>query len=144
MHRLIYLSQLTRNMSHNEVAAMVARAQERNKSAGLTGLLIFMQGRFFQVLEGPETAVDHCFARIQQDTRHGGMRLLSSSEIKTRAFPDWKMSLFYPEQLPQQAHEAVMSIDTLLPMNSPERGDCPKVRGLVREFLASFTRMAAA
>lgn len=144
MHRLIYLSQLTRNMSHREIATLVARAQKKNQQAGLTGLLIYMQGRFFQVLEGPETAVDQCFARIQQDPRHGAMKLIASYEVKTRAFPDWKMSLFYPEQLPQQARDAVLSIDALLPMNSPERGDSPEVRNLVRDFLASFTRMAAA
>ncbi|MBT8153742.1 BLUF domain-containing protein [Epibacterium ulvae] len=144
MHRLIYLSQTTRPMSSLETGRLIAKAQARNAKAGLTGMLVLLQSRFLQVLEGPENALAQCYGRIQQDKRHSHMQLLQSTPITQRAFPDWKMSLFHPEQLPEQAKDAALSIDALIPMNSPDRGDDPEVRAVVRQFLASFKRMAAA
>ncbi len=144
MHRLIYLSQTTRPMTSMETGRLIAKAQEKNAKAGLTGMLVLLQSRFLQVLEGPETALTQCYGRIQQDKRHSHMQLLNSTPIHSRAFPDWKMSLFHPEQLPEHAKEAALSIDALIPMNSPDRGEDPQVRIFVREFLASFKRMAAA
>lgn len=144
MHRLIYLSQTTRPMSKTETGQLIQRAQERNAKAGLTGMLVLLQERFLQVLEGPQGSLAQCYNRIAKDQRHSHLQLLHSSAIHSRAFPDWKMSLFYPEQLPDMAKIAALSIDELIPMNSPNRGEDPQVRAVVREFLASFKRMEAA
>lgn len=130
-------------MPQNQLAKLIQGAQRRNAEAGLTGILIFMQGRFLQVLEGPQMALSQCYRRIEQDKRHCDITLLQSARIQQRAFPQWRMGLFFPDQLPHRAREAALSIDALVPMNSPDRGDDPQVRAIVRDFLSSFKRLAA-
>ncbi len=53
---------------------------------------MFSAGRFGQVLEGPQAAVEATFERIQQDTRHGDVALLEFVPISERAFDTWAMA----------------------------------------------------
>lgn len=41
-----------------------------NVERRISGLLLYSAGRFVQVLEGPEDAVQNLYATIQQDARH--------------------------------------------------------------------------
>lgn len=143
MHRVVYLSRATVKMSDDDLTQLIEKAQERNSAAGLTGVVVHMQGRFLQVLEGRETAVHACFEHIRCDRRHTDIRVIQFGPVKSRAFRDWKIGLFTPNTLSRQAQQSAMPIRNLLPVNSRERGTDPEVRQLIRDFLASFTRFAA-
>ena len=67
---LLYMSHATRAMSQEEIDRLLGGARERNRLRGVTGALLYYDGRFVQVLEGEAAAVDQCFALIQTDARH--------------------------------------------------------------------------
>jgi hypothetical protein len=43
------------------------------------------------LLEGPDAAIDACFARISADDRHLNIRLISRETVAERLFPAWAM-----------------------------------------------------
>ena len=59
-----------------------------NQRDNLTGALVFSDGIFMQVLEGPSKAIDATLARIMEDRRHRSLRILRRETSDSRLFPD--------------------------------------------------------
>jgi hypothetical protein len=87
----IYCSAATRPMSAADLAELLARARQDNARARLTGMLLYTEGAFFQVLEGPAEAVDALYSKIERDTRHAKMTKIIEEPIQRRVFGDWTM-----------------------------------------------------
>ena len=75
-----------------EIAAILEVAREKNRTAGLTGALLFSGGCFAQVLEGPRGTVEDIFETIQSDPRHRDVIILHLHPIEARSFPSWSMA----------------------------------------------------
>lgn len=94
--RLVYLSVcvIPRGKGHfrSEIADIILACERNNTSASITGILVHDRGRFIQLLEGPEGAIDRLFARIRSDTRHTGVTLLLHEPCPDRLMPDWSMA----------------------------------------------------
>jgi hypothetical protein len=71
---------------------MLVQARSLNAAAGVTGMLVFSNGNFMQVLEGPPQGVHQTLTRIRRDTRHTGLSVLRAVETQTRHFPQWSMA----------------------------------------------------
>ena len=95
LHRLTYFSRcLIRGpywFVEAEIGRLLAVARPRNASLGITGSLLFNNGCFAQILEGPRPALDRMFAVICADPRHGEVTLLQPVAAVSRAFPNWSM-----------------------------------------------------
>ena len=61
MKRLIYLSSAVRLATRDDLAQILGAARRNNRRDGVTGLLMYHDGTFLQILEGEETAVDRVF-----------------------------------------------------------------------------------
>jgi hypothetical protein len=91
---IVYCSRATAGVDDAAVARIVATAQRANPVHGITGLLVFGGGVFFQWLEGPRDNVRHLMAALRTDTRHDQVVCLSDTEeVRERLFPDWSMEL---------------------------------------------------
>lgn len=90
--RLIYVSGATVPFSDEDFLDLLAGARETNESLGVSGILMFRDGSFLQVLEGPSTAVDQLFETIQNDPRHSRLLVVQRSEIKEREFEGQPMA----------------------------------------------------
>ena len=94
LFNLVYCSQVSDGIGQTEVDAIVATARRFNPALGITGVLVFGSGVFFQWIEGPKTNVLELVKRIDADSRHKQMTILSSDEeIRERIFPTWDMEL---------------------------------------------------
>lgn len=94
LFNLVYCSQVSDGIGQTEVDAIVATARRFNPALGITGVLVFGSGVFFQWIEGPKTNVLELVNRIEADSRHKQMTILSSDEeIRERIFPTWDMEL---------------------------------------------------
>jgi len=96
LHRVLYCS---RNVIPGATEAVAADVREilavsrvNNARDGVTGGLLFSEGCFAQVLEGPQDAVEAAFERIQCDARHSEVVVLQNGPIPKRDFPDWSMA----------------------------------------------------
>lgn len=92
LFRLVYRSQATTIFTRQELPELLHRARLKNQQQHLTGLLLYADHQFMQVLEGPEPALSALYAQIQADPRHTNVCTLSYEPIETRAFPDWRMA----------------------------------------------------
>ena len=73
------------------VARILAKSRVNNRKNGLVGVLYFGDGCFFQCLEGEEAEIDKLYAKLQQDTRHKDLMLISRKPISALSFTDWAM-----------------------------------------------------
>jgi hypothetical protein len=107
---LIYRSQATRSFESGGFDEIMDVAVARNAREGLTGTLVYDQGRFMQWLEGPQEALDRVLDSIRADSRHTGLEVLRARPIRERAFSDWRMRLAVrrsqPFRLPPGTFEA--------------------------------------
>ncbi len=92
LHVLAYLSSAATLPTQSDLDAILAQARHRNKTDGITGLLLYHDGNFFQVLEGPKNAVEACYGRIAADLRHHGQIVVLSDRADGRRFSDWTMA----------------------------------------------------
>ncbi|WP_101068217.1 BLUF domain-containing protein [Roseovarius salinarum] len=141
LFRRIYVSQAAPGVGEQCIARILAQSRRNNQAAGLTGLLIFHEGRFFQVLEGRAPDVLACCARIAEDPRHTDMQILQEGRVTTRAFAGWKMGYGWPQALPDARCDGVIPLHDLVPPDSPARGADGQVRRAVRDFLAGFRHL---
>ncbi len=143
MHRVIYRSRATRYFSVQGVEALSATCRRKNAALELTGILVFHEGRFFQVLEGEDQALLNVMQSITKDTRHMQLELLEHGPVERRAFQTWRMGYAIPDGL-QRSPLAAFSIRDLLSPDSQYRGQDANVRNHVRLFLASLQQLPSA
>lgn len=92
MKSIVYVSAATTEVSDDDIAGILAVSRSNNARHGLTGALLYKQGRFIQVLEGPEEQVAARFAVIAADPRHQSIHTMREADIEERQFPEWTMA----------------------------------------------------
>ena len=91
MFFLVYVSSAVRPFSRPDLEDLLATSRDNNARAGITGMLLYKDGNFMQVLEGDEAAVRAVYDKIGADSRHGGEIVLREGFTEERQFPDWSM-----------------------------------------------------
>ena len=92
MKRITYVSRFAKPFSETELEELGTLSAENNKKLGVTGVLMSSGGIFFQILEGPEAAVDEIYGAIAADSRHTDLVVLGfETDVEVRRFPDWSM-----------------------------------------------------
>jgi len=97
LHQLVYCSRAADGVDDTAVARIVATAQRLNSAQGISGLLVWGGGMFFQWLAGPRAAITQRMDSIRRDPRHERVVILSETEeVRERLFPDWSMERVAP------------------------------------------------
>lgn len=78
--------------SLGELENLLEVSRARNASLGVTGALLFNEGRFLQVLEGGEADVRAIYKSICADRRHTGVTLIFAGPAARRHFRRWSMA----------------------------------------------------
>lgn len=55
----------------------------------ITGVLLYGEGSFIQVLEGGDDEVDTIFEKMEQDIRHKNIIVMINDAVEQRNFPNW-------------------------------------------------------
>ncbi|RYD60240.1 MAG: BLUF domain-containing protein [Verrucomicrobiaceae bacterium] len=77
---------------HRELASIVDKAVQKNRSLEVTGALLYSEaGRFAQALEGSPQAIESIVAALRKDTRHRNMVTIYDGPITSRRFARWDM-----------------------------------------------------
>ncbi|HEX7664800.1 MAG TPA: BLUF domain-containing protein [Polyangiaceae bacterium] len=91
VRQLAYISAARRPFSLAALTSLLLLGRERNHAQGLTGVLLYAEGSFLQVLEGSAAAVRSTFARIEADPRHHRIFRVFDGDVPVRSFADWSM-----------------------------------------------------
>lgn len=91
MINLVYVSSAVKLFSDEELLELLRRSRENNEKLRITGLLLYHDGNFMQLLEGPEEPVMALYKTIRNDPRHKDVTTLIVAPIEERHFADWAM-----------------------------------------------------
>ncbi|OUJ71369.1 BLUF domain-containing protein [Hymenobacter crusticola] len=120
LHHIIYQSTAIRPMYDAELQGLLTQAQSFNGAHDITGVLLYHNNQFVQVLEGEEAVIAPLYERIRADLRHTSVVKLADSALTTRNFGEWSMAFrpvddqafrtltgfAHPEDLAQAATDA--------------------------------------
>ncbi len=94
LYNMVYCSRATEGVDDAAVSHIIETARRCNPAQGITGLLVFGSGIFFQWLEGPRDNVMQLMSNLKKDPRHEDVVQLSAvEEVRERLFPEWDMEL---------------------------------------------------
>lgn len=102
---LIYGSTSSKMMSSEELIELLHTSEHNNAKIGVTGMLLYKDGNFLQVLEGRKEVVLPLYDKITRDERHHSVLTIATRSIKRRNFEHWSMGFvniadLRPENLP--------------------------------------------
>jgi hypothetical protein len=108
LYSLVYCSRARESVDAAEVDRIITTSRRGNPARGITGLLVFGSGIFFQWLEGPRHSVLELMALIEADPRHHAVVVLDTDEaVHERMFADWDMELVSGEDVRQVLEDAL-------------------------------------
>lgn len=143
LRRLIYISSATGEFGQAQLDGILSRSRSNNTARGLTGVLLFHDGCFFQVLEGEAASVEQTFDAISQDNRHGGVIVLESREVHERGFPQWSMGYVRSHQLHPDQRQWLVDLAARVCAENPEPlSDVSGINVHIDAFLSSFREFA--
>jgi Sensors of blue-light using FAD len=134
---LVYVSAAVTWFSEASLRALLADARPRNERAGITGILLYKDGNFMQLLEGDEAAVRALYAGISADPRHCGLVTLESGHSAQRRFATWSMA-FVDLNAADGKMPAGYSDYLATPLTSAEFSAAP---GRTAQLLQMFSQM---
>jgi len=105
----VYRSKARADISDAGIEALLEPSRRHNEAAGVTGMLLFGNGYFVQIIEGTGPAVDRTYRRILSDPRHADAVLLYDGSGEPRRFGGW--TLGYARMEP---HAGVASVARFL------------------------------
>ncbi|WP_248723797.1 BLUF domain-containing protein [Seonamhaeicola sp. ML3] len=86
---ICYLSDSIAHESMEKLETLYLKARANNKKNNITGVLIYNNLNFLQVLEGEEEVVNATFDRIRFDRRHRNIFEVINTTVDVRIFEDY-------------------------------------------------------
>ncbi|SHJ05626.1 BLUF domain-containing protein [Algibacter luteus] len=86
---ICYISDSNESESLENIKRIYAKAKQNNLKRNITGILIYQNGNFLQVLEGDEEHVDTTYEKIKFDSRHKNIIKVINNKIEQRIFEDY-------------------------------------------------------
>ena len=136
--QLIYSSWAKPELDMADLALMLEESRVRNSARGITGVLILVDGVFFQILEGEKNDVLDLMETIKHDPRHSGVKVYHEQETDERAFASWSMAYLSPsaEEVSRWAElDGTTTIENVLASLEREPGRLP---GMVINILKAI------
>lgn len=89
--QMIYSSAAKVAFSRSDLHELLDISRANNQRNNVTGMLLYDQCSFFQVLEGDAADVEALYAVIEQDKRHDNIVTIIKEPIFKRSFGEWTM-----------------------------------------------------
>jgi hypothetical protein len=97
LYQVLYWSEAT-SLSKGQLLALLEQARRHNVAHHVTGVLLYSEGRFVQIIEGPAGIIRPLLGRIQADTRHHTLEIVRAGPIAARHFAEWTMDFGFASQ----------------------------------------------
>lgn len=135
IYYMVYSSKGAPLLTENTLRNILTKSRENNKELDITGILLFSNNNFIQVLEGEKEKVISVYNRIVADNRHSLVLKKIEGYQPERIFAEWSMA--YKPLSSEQYKEAEgylnLSENTLDAQTATHEGN--PVLILLRKFL---------
>jgi hypothetical protein len=115
LFQLAYVSLSRLPLDETTLSDILEASQRNNARDEITGILMYQDDIFFQVLEGDRSAVEKCYnERIGHDPRHKSLSLMWTDVVKSRTFSDWAMGYAGPDEIGRYTKNSFQSLSYLM------------------------------
>ena len=98
--QLIYKSQCVTEITPDLVETIIFAAARFNEVRGISGILLYSENVFLQLLEGDPVEVDDLYKRILADPRHMNIKTVYLGYAENRTYPNWEMRAYSSSESP--------------------------------------------
>ncbi|MEO6847827.1 MAG: BLUF domain-containing protein [Chthoniobacterales bacterium] len=92
IYYLVYISTAIKLFKDEDLMPLLDQSRRYNQERGISGLLLYAEGCFIQIIEGQKQRVKNLFSqKICKDARHHSMILMVEGSEPDRSFPEWSM-----------------------------------------------------
>ncbi len=89
---LVYISSAVKQFTKDDIAGLLTVSRKNNEKHGLSGVLLYADGGFIQVLEGEKHQLDLTYRKTLCDPRHQNILELYREVTSEPVFRKWKMA----------------------------------------------------
>ena len=90
LHTICYVSTADSTITNDNVQVVFDGVIEKNLSRSITGILLYSQGNFMQIMEGEPDGLFKLYDSIKEDPRHHHVIEILSSPINHRIFENYQ------------------------------------------------------
>jgi hypothetical protein len=94
---LIYVSKAEDNVEYDEILDILTHSWKYNHNSYISGMLLYDNRHFMQIIQGPILTIDKLYARISHDPRHTDIKLIGEELLHERDCSGWGIG-FYDNQ----------------------------------------------
>jgi hypothetical protein len=134
---IVYRSRAIVPFSDTDLFYLLAHARENNAKLGLSGIIVYDRGQFFQWLEGHDEPLGRMWNKIRDDDRHSEVQVLIDQQIPTRLFAGWSMQFAHRDR----QHESI--VDGFVVAEPSVLDDLHLNAQKVPNILAAFGKLSA-
>lgn len=91
LSQLVYVSNRKSTCTQEEIDKIVDSCKKNNPQLNITGVLLYSDTKFIQLVEGEAKVITELYDKIKKDPRHSNPIMISYNAIKEKAFPSWHM-----------------------------------------------------
>jgi len=134
LFHIVYVSFSCSQLSEKELKDLLTEIRRKNKSHDVTGMLLYNDGSFIQVVEGEKQILKDLYERIKKDSRHENIVKLVEEPIEKRTFPDWSMGY---EVVDYKQVSKIPGYSNFMSSDNPEeliKGSTKEIMSLLNSF----------
>ncbi len=90
LYNLCYVSSAKNNLPKSELEDLFRVNKRNNTELDISGILVYNNGNFLQILEGERQKINKLFVKICRDSRHNNLIKLIHTSIEERIFDDYE------------------------------------------------------
>jgi len=96
IHQIVYSSSANKKILKSDLVIILRKARINNKVSEITGLLMYVDEHFLQILEGDKDKVHELYNKISLDARHKDCQIIYEGDSDKRFFSRWEMAYAAP------------------------------------------------
>ncbi len=89
-YAISYVSSVNPNLTEADIQEILKYTSNWNNDHDITGILLYSDGNFFQVLEGEKELLKSLLSRIVKDERHNNVMVIFQKEVSQTKFDDYQ------------------------------------------------------
>ncbi|WP_142785352.1 BLUF domain-containing protein [Changchengzhania lutea] len=89
IYTICYVSSASHTIQEDELNSLFESTKTLNHLNSITGILLYLEGNFLQILEGEERQLKSLMEKIEMDDRHHNIIIILNKKNKVRIFKEY-------------------------------------------------------
>ena len=96
LYSICFISNSVQLLQEDELESFLAHSIVHNVVRNISGILLYNEGTFFEVMEGEYVDISVLISKIKRDSRHNNVTIMIEQEISNRLFDSFQTGIVSP------------------------------------------------